>query len=232
MNWPIYHYNIYLFVSSNIPFTLKFILSDIWLGTPALSWFNLFEFNISLLLVAKDSQESSPTLQFKSINSLALSLLYGPTLPSVHDYRKNHSFDHMDFCGKRMSLLFNTLSRQVIAFLLRSKGLLMLWLQSPSTEISEPRKIKSITASTFLPSICHEMMGQDAMIFVFWMLSFKPSFSLSFTLIKKLFSSTSLSALQMVSSVYLRLLICLLAVSILACDSSSLAFCMCTMHIN
>ena len=77
----------------------------------------------------------------------------------------------------------------------------------------------------FSPSICHEVMGLDAMIFIFWMLSFKPAFSLSsFTLIKRLFSSSWLSAISMISSTYLRLLIFLLAILIPACDSSSPAF--------
>ena len=78
--------------------------------------------------------------------------------------------------GKVMSLLFNMLSRFVIAFLPRSKHLWISWLQSPSAVILEPKKIKSVTVSTFFPSICHEVMGQDAMIFVFWMLSFRPAF--------------------------------------------------------
>ena len=80
------------------------------------------------------------------------------------------------FVGKVMSLLFNTLSRFVTDFLLRSKRLLISWLQSPSAVILEPQKIKSATVS---PSICHEVMGPDAMILVFGMLSFKPAFSLS-----------------------------------------------------
>ena len=81
------------------------------------------------------------------------------------------------FVGKVMSLLFKMLSRFVIAFLPRSKHLLISWLKSPSTVILEPKKIKSVTASTFPPSICHEMMGLDAMILIFLMLSFKPTFS-------------------------------------------------------
>ena len=80
------------------------------------------------------------------------------------------------FVGKMMPLLFNTLYRFVIVFLLRSKHLLISWLQSPSAVILEPRKIKSLIVS---PSICHEVMGPDAMILVFWMLSLKPAFSLS-----------------------------------------------------
>ena len=83
------------------------------------------------------------------------------------------------FVGKVMSLLFNMLSRLVIAFLPRSKHLLISWLQSPSGVILEPPKIKSATFSIVSPSICHEVMGPDAMILVFLMLSFKPTFSLS-----------------------------------------------------
>ena len=71
-------------------------------------------------------------------------------------------------------MLFNMLSSFVMAFLLRSKHLLISWPQSPSAVILEPRKIKSVTVSTFSPSICHEVMGPDAMILVFLMLSFKP----------------------------------------------------------
>ena len=71
------------------------------------------------------------------------------------------------FVGKVMSLLFNTLSELVIAFLPRSKHLIISWLQSPSAVILEPKKIKSVTVSIVSPSICHEMMGLDAMILVF-----------------------------------------------------------------
>ena len=71
------------------------------------------------------------------------------------------------FVGKVMSLLFNMLSRVAITFLPRSKCLLISWLQSPSTLILEPTKIKSITVSIISPSICHELMGPDAMILVF-----------------------------------------------------------------
>ena len=70
--------------------------------------------------------------------------------------------------GKVMPLLSNTLSRFVIAFLPRSKHLLISWLQSLSTVILEPKKIKSVTVSTFSPSICHEVMERDARIVVFW----------------------------------------------------------------
>ena len=78
--------------------------------------------------------------------------------------------------GKVMSLLFNMLSRLLIAFLPRSKSLLISWLQSPSEVILETKNTMSVTISMVSPSICHEVMGLDAMILVFWMLSFKPTF--------------------------------------------------------
>ena len=118
-------------------------------------------------------------------------------------------------------------TRLVITFLPRSKRLLISWLQSPSAVILEPPKIKSDTVSTVSASISHQVMGPDAVIFVFWMLSFKPTFSLSsFTFVKRLFSSYSLSAIRVVSSAYLRLLIFLLAILIPDCASSSPAFLM------
>ena len=95
------------------------------------------------------------------------SFLYSPTLTSIHDYWKNHSLDEMDFVGKVMSLLFKMLSRLVMTFLPRRKRLFISWLQSPSAVILEHPKIKSATVSTVYPSICHEVMGPDAMIFVF-----------------------------------------------------------------
>ena len=101
------------------------------------------------------------------------------------------------FVGKVMSLLFNMLSRLVITFLPQSKCRLIWWLQSPSAVILEPPKIKSDTVSTVYPSVCHEAKGPDVMIFVFWMLSFKPTFSLSsFTFTKRLFSSSPLSVIR------------------------------------
>ena len=119
------------------------------------------------------------------------------------------------FVGKVMSLLYNMLSRFVITFLRRSKHHLISWLQSPSAVVLEPKKRKSLTVFIVSPCICHEVMGLYAMIFVFWMLSFKTALSLySFTFIKRLFSSSLLSAIMVVSSVYLRLLIFLPAVLI------------------
>ena len=71
------------------------------------------------------------------------------------------------FVGKVMSLLFNMVSRLFIAFRSRNKRLLISWLQSPSAVILEPLKIKSVTVSIVSPSVCYEVMGPDAMIFVF-----------------------------------------------------------------
>ena len=146
--------------------------------------------------------ESSPIPQLESINSSALSLFF-----SIHDYWKN-------------LLLFNMLSRFVTALLPRSKCLNFM-----AAVVLESKKLKSVTVSIVPPSICHEVMGPDAMIFVFRMLSFKPVFSLSsFTFCKRLFSSSLLYAIRVVLSAYLRLLIFLLVILIPACATSSLAF--------
>ena len=145
------------------------------------------------------------TSQFKSINSLALSPLYTPTLTSIHDHWKKHSFSYpymttgksisfprRIFASKVTSLLFNMLFRLVITFLLASLKEQASFNFRATVNICSDfgaPKIKAVTVSTFSPSICHDVMGPDAMILVFWMLSFKPTFSLSsVTFIKKLFS--------------------------------------------
>ena len=129
-------------------------------------------------LLSKELSMGAP--QCESINSSVLSFLYGPTLTCVMYMTtgKTIALTKRTFVGKVMFLLL-ILSAFVTAFLPRSKSLLILWLQSPSTVILEPKKIKSVTASSFPPSICKEVMGPDAMILVFWMLSFKSAFSLS-----------------------------------------------------
>ena len=145
----------------------------------------------------RDSQESSSP-QFKSISfskhhfffMVQISHLYMTTGKTI-------ALTRQTFVGKVIYLLFNMLSRFVIAFLPRTTHLLISRLQSPSAVILEPKKIKSVTVSTGSLAICQKMMGLDAMILVFWMLSFKPAFSLSsFTFIKRLFSSSLLSALS------------------------------------
>ena len=92
------------------------------------------------------------------------------TVQLSHPYMttgKTIALTRQTFVGKVMSLVFNMLSRLVIAFLPRRKCLLISWLQSPSAVILELKKIQSVTVSTVSPSICHEVMGQDAMILVF-----------------------------------------------------------------
>ena len=139
---------------------------------------------------------------------------------------KTIALTRQTFVGKVMSLLFNKLSRLVTTFLSRSKCLNFIAAVTIYSDFGA-QKIKSITVSTVSPSICHEVMGPDAMILVFWMLSFKPTFPLSsFIFIKRLFSYSSLAAIRVVSSVYLRLLIFLRAILIPPCASSSPTFLM------
>ena len=137
----------------------------------------------------------------------------------IHSWllKKTTALPRCTFASKAMSLIFNTLSSFVIAFLPRSKHLLISWLQSPSAVILEPN------IPIYLPwsdgTGCHDLS--------FWMLSFKPAFSFSsFTSIKRLFSSSSLSNIGVVSSAYLTLLIFLLAVLVPVCASSIPVFCM------
>ena len=127
--------------------------------------------------------------------------------------------------SKMMSLLFNILMRFIITLIPRSKCLLISWLQSLSIVVLQPKKINSDTVSTFSSFICHEVMGPDAMVLFFWLLSFKPLFSLSsFTLVKQCFISSSLSTIRMILYSYLRLLIFLPEILISACDWSNPAF--------
>ena len=109
-------------------------------------------------------------LQHHSAKASILQCLAFFIVQLSHPYRttgKTIALTRWNFVGKVMSLLFNMLTRLVIAFLSRSKRLLISWLQSPSTVILEPRKIKPDTDSIVSPSICHQVMGPDAMIFVF-----------------------------------------------------------------
>ena len=136
------------------------------------------------------------------------------------------------FVNKVMSLLFNTVSGFVTAILPRNKHLLILQLQLPSALILKLyKKMKSDTVSTFSPSICYKVIGPDAMIFVFWMLSFRPVFSLSScTFIKRLFRSSSLSAIKVVLYAYLKLLIFPPATLIPIHPAQHFAWC--TLHIS
>ena len=114
------------------------------------------------------------------------------TVQLSHPYMtigKTIALTRWTFVGKVMSLLFNMLSRLVKTILPRSKCLLISWLQSPSAVTLEAKKTKTVTISTVSPFICHVVIGPDAIILVFWMLSFKPTFSISsFTFIKRLFA--------------------------------------------
>ena len=138
---------------------------------------------------------------------------------------KTITFIMWTFVGKVMSLFFNMLSSLVITILPRRRGLLISWLQSLSALILKPKKIKSVTVS-IVPHLFATQMGPDAMIFFFWMLSFKPAFHSPLSLSSRgsLFLFTFCHRVG--SSVHLWLLKFLMAVLIPACVSSSLEFCM------
>ena len=188
MNW--------LFASGgqNIGASASVLPMNIWDWFPEY-WYSNFEYQIFIFLgiesmnidtpmniqdwliwspcSPRDSQESSPTHSSKA-SILQCSAFF--TVQLSHPYMttgKTIALTRWTCVGKVMSLLFNKLSRFVITFLPRSKRLLISWLQSPSAVILEPPKIKSDTVS---PSISHEVIGPDAMIFIFCMLSFKPTF--------------------------------------------------------
>ena len=146
----------------------------------------LWDWLVWSLRFPRDSQDSSPTPLFESISS-GLSLVSCQLSHLYMTTGKTPTLTIQTFVGKVTSSLFNTLSTFVIALLPRSNCFLISWLQSPSTVILEPKKRKSATTSIYSSSICHEVMGQDAMIWVFLILSVKLAFSLSsFTFIKRL----------------------------------------------
>ena len=184
-----------------------------------MDWFDLLAVQGTLKCLLQHHSSKASILRCSAFFTVQRSYPYITT-------GKTRALPRRTCVSKVMSLLFNMLSRLVIDFLPRSKRLLISWLQSPSAVILEPKKYSLSLFPLFSPSICHEVMGPDAMIFVFWMLSFKPAFSLScFTFIKKLFSSSSLSVIRVVSWAYLRLLIFLPAILIPVCASYNPAFC-------
>ena len=238
---PSNHHNLchpLLFLPSIFPSTSESVLHIRWLKywsfsfsiSPSIEYSGLISFRVDWLDLLAVQGTLKSLLQHHSSKASILQRSAFFMVQLSHPYMttgKTIALSTWTFVGKVMSLLFNMLSRIIIAFLPRSKHLLISWLQSPSAVILEPKKIKSVTVSIVSPCICHEVMGPDAMIFVFWMLSFKPTFSLSsFTFIKRVFNSFLTSAIRMVSSAYLRLLIFLPAILIPACASSSQAFCM------
>ena len=119
------------------------------------------------LLAVQGTLKSLLIPQFKNISSSVLAFFVVQHSHSYMTTGKTIALTRWTFVGKAMSLLLNMLSRLVITFLPRSKRLLISWLQSPSAVILEPPKIKSDTVSTVSPSISHEVMGPEAMIFVF-----------------------------------------------------------------
>ena len=120
------------------------------------------------LLAVQGTFKSLPQHHSSKASILQRSALFIVQLSHPHmTTGKTIALTRWTFVGKVMSLLFNMLSRLVMAFLPRSKCLLISWLQSPSAEILEPPKIKSVTVFTISPPICHEVMGPDAMILVF-----------------------------------------------------------------
>ena len=147
-----------------------------------IDWFDLLAVQGTLKSLLQHNSSEASILQRSSFLMLQLSHPYTTTGKTI-------ALTRQIFVGKVTSLLFNMLTRLVIAFLPRSKHILISWQQSPSEVILEPKKRKFVTVSIVSPSICHEVMGPDAMILVFWMLSFKPAFLLSsFTFIKRLFA--------------------------------------------
>ena len=125
-----------------------------------ISWFDLLAVQGTLKRLLQHHSSKTSILWRSTFFVVQLSHLYVTTGKTI-------ALTIWTFDGKVMSLLFNMLSRLVIAFLPRSKRLLISWLQSPSAVILEPKKIKSVTVSIVSPSICHGVMGPDAMIFVF-----------------------------------------------------------------
>ena len=134
-----------------------------------IDWLDLLAVQGTLKSLLQQHSSKASILQCSAFFMVQLSHLYMTTGKTI-------ALTRWTFVAKVMSLVFNMLSRLVIAFLPRSKRLLISWLQSPSAVILEPKKIKSLTVSIVSPSICHDMMGPDAMILVLGMLSFKPTF--------------------------------------------------------
>ena len=183
-----------------------------------IGWFDLFAVQGTLKSLLRHHNSKTSILQHSVFLMVQLSHLYLTTENTI-------TLTIWTFVGKVISLLFNVMSRFLIVFLPGSKLLIISWLLSPSAMIFEPKKIKSANASAFSPSICHEVMGPDTMILVFWMLSFKPAFfTLFFHPHQEAFQFFFIFAIKIVSSSYLRLLIFFLAILIPACVSSCPAF--------
>ena len=151
MRWPKYwSFSFSIIPSKEIPGLISF----------SMDWLDLLAVQGTLKSLLQHHSSKASILQCSAFFIVQL----------LHPYMttgKTIALTRQTFVGKVMSLLLNMLSRLVITFLLRSKRLLISWLQSPSAVILQPPKIKSLTLSTVSPSICHEAMGPDVMIFVF-----------------------------------------------------------------
>ena len=138
-----------------------------------IDWFDPLAVQGTVKSLLQQDNSKASILWHTAFFTVQLSHLYTTT-------GKNSSLTKWTSIGKLMSLLFNMLSRSVIVFLPSSKHLLISWLQSPSAVILEPKKMKSYTVSTFPPTIWREVIGLDAMIFIFWMLFYASFFTLLF----------------------------------------------------
>ena len=151
MRWPKYwRFSLSISPSNEHPGLVSF----------RMDWLNLLAVQGTHKSLLQHHSSKASVLRHSAFFTVQLSHPYMTTGKTIALTRRT-------FVGKVMSLLFNTLSRLVIAFLPRYKHLLISWLQSPSAVILEPKKIKSVTVFIVSPSICHEVMGPDAMIFVF-----------------------------------------------------------------
>ena len=187
-----------------------------------MGWLDLLAVQGTLKSLLQRHNSKTSTLQHPSFFIFQLSHPYMTTGKTI-------ALTRQTFVSKVMSLLFNMLSMFAIVFFFfsRTKHLLISWLQSQSAVTLEPKKIKSVTVSIVSPSICHEVIGQMpwSLFFECWVLS-QLFHSLFSVLSRGSFSSSSMSTIRVVPSAYLKLLIFLPAISIPACASSSLAFCM------
>ena len=185
-----------------------------------LTVFDLLAVQGTLTSLLQDHNLKASVLQHSVFFMVQLSYLYMNTEKIIWT-------DYMDFCWQSNVSSFQHTVQICYSFPFKEHVLFNFMAVLTVCSDLESKEIKSVTASTFLPSICHEEMGPDAMILVFWKLNFKPAFPLSsFPFIERLLSSSSFSAIRVVSSTYLRLLTFHLEIWIPTCDSSSLAFCM------
>ena len=143
-----------------------------------MDWLDLLAFQGTLKSLLQHHSSKASILQCPAFFIVQLSHLYMTTGRTI----ALTTWTSVDKVSNILLLLFNMLSRLVISFLPRSKHLLISWLQSLSTVILELKEMKSLTVFIVSPSICHEVLGPITMILVFWMLSFKPAFSLLFHL--------------------------------------------------